>query len=151
MAEARCWTLKYQLKLLLWCLIVVIHEFSFARLPLDSECNRRKGKYRPKLSKMTGKALEKYINIYLRAAMWTWDFSSINTCNCIQKQLLVCKWEKSWRSTFPSTLFLLGQPVISSDRWFCKAVYLVQCAQFSLWEINMFNAQFCDVSVWYSQ
>lgn len=36
---------------------------------------------------------------------------------------------------------------MSSDRWFCKAVYLMQCAQFSLWEISMFNAQFCDACV----
>lgn len=63
------------------------------------------------------------------------------------KQLLVCILQKSWRSTFSSNLFLLGQPVFSSDRWFCKAVHLMQCAHFSLWEINTFNAHFCDVSV----
>lgn len=40
-------------------------------------------------------------------------FYSVNTCSCIQKELLVC--EKSWRSIFLFTLFFLGQPMISSD------------------------------------
>lgn len=80
------WTPKHQLKLHLWCLIVVIHESWSAPLPSDWECNWRKGKNRPELSKMTGKAPEKYISNLPKSCDMC--ISSVNSCHCIQKQLL---------------------------------------------------------------